>query len=95
MSFSNLKTKNSLSYLKTAIDNMNNKETYTDDRFWSPTTDKVGNGSAIIRFLDTPMVDGDNELPWIKLYSHGFQGVGGWYISDCPTTIGKECPVNL
>ena len=22
-----------------------------------------------------------------------FKGVGGWYIEECPTTVGKKCPV--
>ena len=32
-------------------------------------------------------------LPWAKTWNHGFQGVGGWYIEECPTTVGKKCPV--
>lgn len=63
-----------------------------DDRFWKVTTDKNGTGSAIIRFL--PQVDGD-MVPWVRTFSHGFQGHGGWYIENCPTTLpGKQkCPV--
>ena len=62
-----------------------------DDRFWKATVDKAGNGSAIIRFL--PARD-DDELPWVKLYSHGFQGpTGKWYIENCLTTIGQSDPV--
>ena len=30
---------------------------------------------------------------WAKTWNHGFQGVGGWYIEECPTTVGKKCPV--
>ena len=27
------------------------------------------------------------------MFSHGFQGKGGWFIENCPTTIGGKCPV--
>jgi hypothetical protein len=27
------------------------------------------------------------------VFSHGFQGKGGWFIENCPTTLGKKCPV--
>lgn len=62
-----------------------------DDRFWKATVDKVGNGSAIIRFL--PAID-PNDLPWVKVYDHGFQGPSGkWYIENCRTTLGEADPV--
>jgi hypothetical protein len=68
-----------------------NKTSHKDERSYYPTLDEAGNGSAIIRFL--PATDGDNDQPWIKVYSHGFKDVGGWYIEECPTTIGGECPL--
>jgi hypothetical protein len=53
--------------------------------------DKTGVGSAIIRFLPAP----DNEdLPWVKLYSHAFQGPGGWYIENSLTTLGQKDPIS-
>ena len=61
-----------------------------DDRFWKPQTDKSGNGYALIRFL--PPSEGE-ELPWARVFNHGFKGPGGWLIANCPTTIGKPCPV--
>lgn len=62
-----------------------------DTRFWKVEPDKAGNGSAVIRFL--PAIDAD-KLPWVKIYSHGFQGpTGKWYIENCLTTIGKDDPV--
>lgn len=63
-----------------------------DDRFWSVTRDKAGNGSAVLRIL--PPMNGD-ELPWVKEFSYGFQhkGTGKWYINLSPTTIGKPDPV--
>lgn len=65
-----------------------------DDRFWQPETDKAGNGYAVIRFLDAPSVDGDSALPWVQVFNHGFKSdEGKWYIENCPTTIGEQCPV--
>jgi hypothetical protein len=64
-----------------------------DTRFWQPEVDKAGNGMAIIRFLPAPAVDGDDALPWVRTFSHGFQGPGGWFIDNCLTTIGEKCPV--
>lgn len=65
-------------------------KSYEDDRFWTPTRDKTGNGYAVIRFL--PATEGAT-LPWVQVWSHAFQGKGGWYIENCPTTLGLECPV--
>lgn len=66
-------------------------KSYADDRFWKPEPDKAGNASATIRFLNA--TEGD-ELPWVKLFTHGFQGpTGKWYIENSLTTIGEEDPV--
>jgi len=67
----------------------------SDDRLWYPELDKAGNGYAVIRFL--PAGEGE-EIPWVRKWHHGFQRdadkkQGSWYINDCPTTIGKNCPV--
>lgn len=62
-----------------------------DKNFWRAETDKAGNGFAVIRFLPAKSED---DLPFVKLYDHGFQGPGGkWFIEKCPTTIGQPCPV--
>jgi hypothetical protein len=62
-----------------------------DDRFWKPEVDKSGNGYAVIRFLPAPQGE---DLPWVKMYNHGFQGPGGWYIENSLTTIGEKDPVS-
>ena len=62
-----------------------------DDRFWKPEVDKSGNGYAVIRFLPAPQGE---DLPWGKMYNHGFQGPGGWYIENSLTTIGEKDPVS-
>ena len=64
-----------------------------DTRFWQPTVDKSGNGMATIRFLPAPAADGDDALPWIRVFNHGFQGPGGWFIDNCLTTLNEKCPV--
>ena len=65
---------------------------YADDRFWKLEGDKSGNGTATIRFL--PRVEGD-ELPWVRIFSHGFQGpTGKWYIENSLTTLGETDPVS-
>jgi len=65
-------------------------ESYKDDRFWKPELDQAKNGFAVIRFL--PPVEGE-DIPWARVFSHGFQGSGGWFIENCPTTLGLKCPV--
>ena len=64
---------------------------YQDDRFWKPELDKSGNGYAVFRFL--PAVQ-DEDLPWARLWSHAFQGPGGWLIENSLTTINKKCPIS-
>jgi hypothetical protein len=61
-----------------------------DERFWQPTVDKIGNGFAVIRFL--PAADGEDD-PFVRVWDHGFQGPGGWYIENSLTTIGLNDPV--
>ena len=62
-----------------------------DERFWKPTRDKAGNGFAIVRFLPTPGQDGDDGMPWVHYWDHGFQGpTGKWYIEKSLTSLGKH-----
>jgi len=61
-----------------------------DDRFWKITEDKVGNGYAVIRFLPAPPKE---DLPFVHMWSHAFQGQGGWYIENCLSTLGNPDPV--
>ena len=68
-----------------------NKNKYQDDRFWKPELDKTGNGYAVIRFL--PAVEGE-DLPWQRVWSHAFQGTGGWYIENSLTTLNQKDPVS-
>jgi hypothetical protein len=76
------------------IDKINSPQRTDDNRLWKLTVDKAGNGTATIRFL--PRIDGDAyELPWVKMFSHGFQGpTGKWYIENNLNTLGQEDPVS-
>ena len=62
-----------------------------DERLWKLEVDKAGNGYAVIRFLPAPDKE---ELPWAKVWSHAFQGPGGWYIENSLTTLGQKDPVS-
>lgn len=63
----------------------------SDDRFWYPNVDKAGNGYAVIRFLPAPQ---NEDVPFIRMFDHGFQGPGGWYIEKSLTTLGKPDPLS-
>lgn len=92
-SLSSLKKGSSLDKLKSAIKNQGS-QFKQDERFWYPEQDKAGNAYAVIRFLDAAKVDGDDGLPFVQLFSHGFQGPGGWYIENSLTTLGQNDPVS-
>jgi hypothetical protein len=98
MNLSSLKKNNSFDKLKKAVASTasggGEKKSYTDDRVWQPEVDKAGNGYAVIRFLDSPSVDGEDGLPFVQVWSHAFQGPGGWYIENSLTTLGKNDPVS-
>lgn len=57
-----------------------------DSRFWQPTRDSAGNGSAIIRFLPNGL-----ELPFVTVYSRSFKHpvTNKWYINEDLSTIGR------
>ena len=67
------------------------KNKYQDDRLWKPELDKTGNGYAVLRFLPAPQKE---EMPWARVWSHAFQGPGGWYIENSLTTLGQKDPVS-
>jgi hypothetical protein len=95
MSFSDLKKQSSLGSLTAKlvkeVEKMSTTSNGADDRLWKPTMDKGGVGSAVIRFLPAP--EGE-DVPWVKMYSHAFQGPGGWFIENSLTTVGQKDPVS-
>ena len=84
---------NQLSSLHKEIEKINNPSPSRneDDRFWRAELDKSGNGYAVIRFL--PAAEGE-DLPWVRVFNHGFQGPGGWYIENSLTTLGQKDPLS-
>ena len=64
---------------------------FEDERLWKCERDKSGNGYAVIRFL--PTAEGE-DVPWVRVWNHGFQGPGGWYIENSLTTLNQKDPVS-
>ena len=95
MSFANLKKQSKLGSLTAKlvkeVEKMSSTGQGGDERLWKLECDKSGNGYAVIRFLPPP--EGE-DLPFVKLYSHAFQGPGGWYIENSLTTMGQKDPVS-
>ena len=95
MSFADLKKQSKLGSLTAKlvkeVEKMNNTGGSGDDRLWKLECDKSGNGYAVIRFLPAP---NGEDLPFVKLYSHAFQGPGGWFIENSLTTLGQKDPVS-
>ena len=92
------KSSNTLERLAKEIEKVNAPATSDkkgDDRFWKLERDKSGNGSAVIRFLPPPAADGDDGLPWVRIFDHGFKGpTGKWYIENSLTTLNQKDPVS-
>ena len=95
MSFADLKKQSSLGSLTAKlvkeVEKANTSGGGGDERLWKPELDKTGNGYAVIRFLPAPE---NEEFPWAKMYTHAFQGPGGWYIENSLTTNGQKDPVS-
>jgi len=97
MSFANLKRQSgNLDKLAKAVEALSQTSeggSEKSDNYWKPEVDKAGNGMATIRFLPASEADGEDGLPWVKIFSHGFQGPGGWLIDNCLTTKNQQCPI--
>lgn len=94
-SFEQMKTnrKSSIDKLVKELDKLQSPQqggSNEDTRFWQPEVDKAGNGYAVIRFLPAPK---DEDVPFVRIWNHGFQGPGGWYIENSLTTLSKPDPV--
>lgn len=85
-----------LSDLTKKIEEMNSspqqqQSNNSDDNLWKPAVGKDGNGYAVIRFLPPPKGE---EMPFVRVWNHGFQGPGGWYIENSLTTLSEKDPVS-
>jgi hypothetical protein len=92
MSFADFKrqSQTNFDFLQKELEKSSTNSNGADERLWKPELDASGNGYAVIRFLPAP--EGES-LPWAKIYSHAFQGPGGWLIDNCLTTNGDKCPI--
>jgi len=94
MSFADLKRNSSSNFEKLNKElnklNSNNQDRGEITNLWKPATDKAGNGYAVIRFLPAPA---NEDVPFVRIWDHGFQGTGGWYIEKSLTTFGENDPV--
>ena len=92
-SFSQLKNNRSFDNLNAQLQKLggNEQKSFGDDRLWKPDVDKAGNGYAVLRFLPAP--EGE-DMPFVRIWDHGFQGPGGWYIENSRTTLGDADPVS-
>jgi len=90
-SFKDLKANrmNNLQNLTKQVEKLSEKPSYEDDRIWKCERDKTGNGYAVIRFLPAPTGE---DVPWVRLWTHGFKGPGGWYIENSLTTPRSGYP---
>jgi hypothetical protein len=92
MNFEALKSnrKSQFDKLNSEINKLNSPQSNnSDDRFWKPDIDKAGNAYAVIRFLPAPSGE---DVPFVRIWDHGFQGPGGWYIEKSLTTFGAGTP---
>lgn len=90
-SFKAMQQGNDLESTQKALEAQNASSSHSEDtRFYYPERDKAGNGSAVIRFLPPAMGE---TLPYQRFYSHGFEVNGKWFINECLTTKGEQCPV--
>jgi len=81
---------NAMAALLSAVKKTKSNKSYGEDYFYYPDIDNAGNGSAVIRFL--PM-NNTEDAPFVRIFSHGMKSkTGKWFIQNCPTTLGNECP---
>lgn len=86
------KSRGDFASLQQALKKTTSYEKDDDSDFFKLERDKAGNGSAVIRFLPKHP---DDELPWVNIYSHAFQGpTGRWYIENSRTTLGEPDPIS-
>lgn len=81
--------------LLAALEQSNSKKFKKDERYWELTVDKAGNGFATTRFLDSPIVDGEDGVPFVSYFRHFFKGPNGLrYVERSLTSIGLQDPVS-
>lgn len=71
---------------------------YEDERIWKLSADENGNGSALVRLLPGPIVNGELTPAVVRVVMHEIflkDNQGKWriYKEKSPQTIGGKCPV--
>ena len=61
---------------------------FVDERIWKPEIPKKDKNIFRIRVLPF-----GNEVPWVNLRQHQIKTKTGFWYENCPTTIGKDCPI--
>lgn len=92
------KSSNTIDRLAKEIEKLNANQSAQqeeENNYFKLERDKAGNAFAVIRFLPAPAVDGDDSLPWVRFWDHGFKGpTGKWYIEKSLTTLNQKDPVS-
>ena len=87
--FSSLLKPGTLDHLRQAV--KTSGSSYKEEEgVWKLTSDKAGNGAAVIRFL--PALPPET-VQFATYYRHAFKGPNGWYIENCRTSIDEQDPV--
>lgn len=78
--------------LQKQLQELADRKNFEDAAEWKLSSDNLGNGSAIIRFLPAK---NDDDVPFVKIFNHGFKDekTGRWFVENCPTTLLNDCPV--
>jgi hypothetical protein len=79
-----------LANIQKKLAEMSKSKFQKDERFWNPTLDKAGNGSALIRFL--PAAEGE-DVPWVQYCDHNFEIDGSYFVEKCLDSKGRDCPI--
>lgn len=78
--------------LKKSQEESKSNASQEDKRFWRPTRDEAGNGSAIIRFIPQKDIEAN---PYVTVYSRATKNPKNnrWYIEEDRSTIGEDDPI--
>lgn len=78
--------------LKKSQEESKSNASQEDKRFWKPTRDEAGNGSAIIRFIPQKDIEAN---PYVTVYSRATKNPKNnrWYIEEDRSTIGEDDPI--
>lgn len=89
------KANSEIEKIQSKLKEMSSFQKEEDDRYWRPTLDDSGNGSALIRFLPAGEIRNSetaDHIPWVRMWRHAFQNKKNnqWYIENCRSTLGPE-----